>query len=227
MAKGSGSEKTTTVPKSWAFRVRPIMAQDGDGLFDIFQREIQHNIGATLDKPKPLSDIRKMVSNVSKTPTEELLYVVAESSWVGITNKKATFQERLQVPPPCLSHNLLGSALLLPYQSKFGPDDLRSRSCFDRTATLHISVLEGSSLEGEDRRRVRGALIRGILRVCREKGLRYRTITTNMAFREDQPQLQESVYVLQEEGFRVVGMLEEVMEKNGLLLNLMMFQRNV
>ena len=53
-------------------------------------------------------------------------------------------------------------------------------------------------------------------------------ITIKVVFRADVPRLQDYVYLLQEEGFRIAGMLEDVIEKkDGQLFHIVDLQRAV
>lgn len=219
LSKAMGLEKVEPSP-GLSFHVRPVNIQDANGLADLFRREWEHSLGATIDEPSSLAQIKSMISNVSRFTGPELLFLVADS---GETHPAATgigLRERLGIPTGSGSRDLLGWVALTPYEKS-------ARSCFDRTATMSLTSLEGSPLSLEHRRAVVTALIRAIFAACQERGARYKTVVITTAFREDQPQLQEHVYVLQEEGFRVVGMLENVIEKDGLLLNRMILQRDV
>lgn len=63
--------------------------------------------------------------------------------------------------------------------------------------------------------------------LCRQRGFWYKTIVSDTTFREDLESAQHLVSALQEEGVHVAGMLEEVIEKDGLLLNIITLQRKV
>lgn len=90
-----------------------------------------------------------------------------------------------------------------------------------------ITLLHGASLDVEDHRRLTGALVREVLTLTKEREFQYKTIVSDFMFREDLQSTQGHIYALQEEGFRVAGMLEEVIEKDGVLSNIITLQGNV
>lgn len=90
-----------------------------------------------------------------------------------------------------------------------------------------IDLLYGASLDKEIHRRVTIVLVREVLKLCRERKFRYKTIVSESVFREDLESTQGYFYTLQEEGFRVAGLLEGVIEKDGSLLNIISLQRKV
>ena len=221
MSKHADEKKDSASPEP-AFHIRPVRSQDGKAVLDILQRTAQHSIGDTRDGTPSFEEIQRIVSNAS-VPVPDVLFLVAERSAPLSAEDSGTKEPQAggtQTP----GHGILGFAALISFVRGIGH---HPKSCYNRTATLRIEILHGASLDREARRRVMAALVREVLTLCRERGFRYKTVVMDRVFREDLETAQDLVYTLQEEGFRVAGMLEEVIEKNGLLLNVITLQRNV
>ena len=215
-------EKNDGAASDLTFHIRPVKPQDGEAVFDILQRGVQQLLDPTRDETSSLGKVQSMVTKASKA-IPNILFLVAERS-VPLSSGKARSEGPKAMQSP--NHDLLGCAMLTPFARSLSQNH-RPRSCYDRTASMVITLLHGASLDVEDHRRLTGALVREVLTLTKERGFQYKTIVSDFMFREDLQSTQGHIYALQEEGFRVAGMLEEVIEKDGVLSNIITLQGNV
>ncbi|KAF2722381.1 hypothetical protein K431DRAFT_47520 [Polychaeton citri CBS 116435] len=220
MEKSSHLDETLT-PSKPSFHIRLAKADDGYGIFDIFQQLVQAGIGTTRDEPSTLKEIQALVDSYSSVPTPLLKMFVAETD-TSRTSNHSVFLKKLVGSTP--NHSLVGCVILFPYRSTVGP--VRAR-CFSRTGSMSISIIVRSSLDQGYLQKVRAALIEQVLAACREPDSPYKTIVVETSFKEDEPRLQDNIYTLQEAGFQVVGKLEAVLESNGVLYDRVFLQKRL
>ena len=235
----SSAERTDLIRTKIA--VRPVASKDAQGVWQIYKEEIQHHPGATRDVPCSLSEIQSHVNSAAKAEIPHFVQLVAEGLPIESPSESAStapppaapapektglFRRKRQQAPPVTPAKpavrpLLGICTLTPFRASLnrGP-----RSCYNRAATFYLSVYESESMTQELRRAIQSELIKGTLAVCRERGFRYKTIVTELAFREDEPLIQDYVYLLQEHGFRIVGRLEGVIAKDVELMDVIALQ---
>lgn len=82
-------EKEDSAASEPAFHIRPVRPEDGEAIFDLFERTVQYSIDNTRDEASSLEKIQRMVSNASK-PVQDVHFLVAERSTPLSASKRGT-----------------------------------------------------------------------------------------------------------------------------------------
>lgn len=213
------SEKLALLEKP-TIRIRSATPSDALAVVNITKQRIEHAVDSTLIAAPPVSEVEAGIKNASKSPN--LIYLVADSR-MGVSTPSASatttvthaLSEQVRTALP---NGILGYVMVNPYKSP------AARTGYERTGSMHVATLGELVLGAELKSKVTAALLDDALLMCRADGCRYKTIVSDMMFKTDQPVLENSVDLFLQKGFRLAGTLQEVVEKDGLLLDQVFLQ---
>ncbi len=245
-------QKLAAQPKP-SFHIRPAVPSDASALFNLEEHFIQHSIRATADNPGPLSSLESLLP---KLPIPNSIILVAIPTIEGVSKPHRWYHRDKPAAESAVNYTvenvdtlvanykaakkagkaakdsvptfpgILGEAWLCPF-IETAPTRTVGRSCYDRTATLALTIVVESLLGHELWHAVHVALIDEVFSRVGEYAPRYKTVTTTTTFSEKDHTLVKYRDILLEGGFEQVGRYREVVEKNGFLLDRISLQRGV
>jgi len=217
------SEKTSLITPP-SFYVRPGEKSDIPGVMAFDQHLMKHSLRSTLEIASdaeltgsmfPGPDHKRKLGLVATSPDDALVGKgsVKASTYIvdGLDPAKA-------VAPARAYKGLLGYSTVSPYRR---PSD--QRKAYDRSAKLFVYTVEPDVLGPRLWKAVNTALIEAALARCRAT-LSYKNIVTLFGFRDDQPEMVALRDLFVELGFEQVGLIKEIYEKDGVLLDLVTLQ---
>lgn len=239
MAAPSFSERHLLIPKI-SFSVRPAVKSDAAAISRINEHIVKYSLRGTRDSAAPVSDVEK---GISDKVIPNMVYLVATLGNGGSFDSNPATYGTSPTPNYTVDNvdvvarghkdsrsltasfpgNVLGYIMILPYKE----DADHLNSCFNRTASLYLFTFEEDVLGEKVYRAVNSTLVDEALARCKERGLRYRTVTAAFVFRQDQETLTTFRDILVEKGFKEVGLLKQVVENHGLLFDRIILQRDI
>ncbi|KAH9892270.1 hypothetical protein F4778DRAFT_795193 [Xylariomycetidae sp. FL2044] len=242
MFEVSDPEKRALLEKPAIVRVRPVTVDDAPAIHAILKHNLEHSPDVTLDVAPSESSMRATIrsTTTAEAPAAErrkIVYSVAHSSSSSSTNVAPAKKND--------AGTILGYVLVTPYaQSK-------NRSPYDRTASVALVTPGGDALGAELDAEVRAALLGHALDVLRARGgdpyatvvaevllttttttTTTTTATTDKGEQRSPAALESSsssrgVDVFVRAGFRRVGTLERVADRDGVLLDKVVLQKHL
>jgi hypothetical protein len=209
-------------------RVRQVTSKDARAITVLNKHVIEHSIDATRDTSSSLEEVENNLKSVEVIQPSGLIYLIAEkaasasrSSSPGSFASTVVNLPHVQGDEKSLPGGLLGYIVIKPYTG--GSRGLRS--CFRQTASMFITVYEDEVIGRELGNSVRIALVGEAVTRAKEKP--YKHIIYNMATGEDQPGLKDKVNSYLGMGFKQVGLLKGIMERNNLQLDRALLQKTI
>lgn len=219
MATPSLSRKPVPKPMT-SFSVRPAVKSDAAGIARINEHVVKFSLRGTQDSAAPASSVEKGLSNQL---LPNMVYLVATLNSAG---RHTTENDSIDLGARGHKEgDALGYIIILPY--KEDNDKERPRGCYDRTASLYIFSFEEDVLGEKLYGALNSVLIDEALASCKERGLRFRTVIVSSVFHREQESLISFRDIFIEKGFKEAGLVRQVAEKHGLLLDQITLQRDL
>jgi len=212
------SEKTSLITPP-SFYVRRGDKTDVPGVMAIDQHLMMHSLRSSLEIPPSAENTafrfpdpghKMRLGMVATSPEDELVKGDPSTASTHFVDGVSRHQTIATTKP---FKGLLGSGQIHSFRELS-----EQRRTFDRSAYILIDTLEPDMLGFQLWKAVNAALIDEAVARCRAT-LRYKVLVSIMMFRKDQPHLVAFRDVFLEAGFKQVGMIEELSEKDGVLLD--------
>lgn len=127
---------------------------------------------------------------------------------------------------PAPYRGLLGYIYLVPFSDSYRTWDGKPMTCYDCTTSMYLRTLGEVFLDTDLYYDIVATLIDEALSKSRDRNDRYKTVVVRCLF-SGQPMTAAFSRILTEKGFKRVGLLEKVIEKDGLLLDQVYLQKTL
>ena len=196
------NEKQPLLGTGSTIRLRAVATQDAAAIRSIIEASMEQPSSTdSLDFCPSVAEIENSIKSLQDQPN--VLYIVAFDAASGI---------------------IYGFVNIIPFTGKpAGP-----RSCFDRTASIKVVTAGEQSLGSQLALRVQSNLIACAVAACRDKFEGVHTIIADILVPQDQSsQSDNKAQLFLDKGFKLVGTLEGIAEKNNALLDQVFLQLRI